>query len=239
MKKIYSRLLVLAVSVLLIMSVISASMPLSVENKLKEPLDKITFIHYKDGTMKAFGGNSKSPTCYKLMGVKWLNLPVSYVINPKNDDGLSENFVTTAISTSAETWDDKTSRELFNDAYDIDTTAVYGVQNYKNAIVFGNYPQAGVIGVTSVWYTRYGKQIVEFDMILDTDFTWGDATVNPALMDLQNIVTHELGHAIGLSDLYTQSCKAVTMYGYSRGGDIEKRTLEQADITGLRMMYGL
>ena len=236
MKYKYSNILVLLTVIVLVLSFVSA---VPTDNKAKEPLDKITFIHHKDGTVKAIGGNSKLPTCYKLMGVKWSSLPVSYVINPTNDDSLTPEFITSAISTSAETWDVATSKELFNNAYAIDFSAQYGVQNYMNAIVFGNYPQSGVIGVTSVWYTRYGKQIVEFDMILDTDFAWGDATNNPSLMDLQNIVTHELGHSIGLSDLYTNSCTAVTMYGYSTNGETSKRTLEQSDINGLQKMYGI
>jgi len=58
-------------------------------------------------------------------------------------------------------------------------------------------------------------------------------------MDLQNIATHELGHAVGLNDIYSGSCSYVTMYGYSTEGDIGKRTLEQPDITGLQTMYGI
>ena len=126
-----------------------------------------------------------------------------------------------------------------NNAYTIDGTAVYGVQNYENAIDFGNYPTEGVIAVTTVWYNPATKAIVEFDMRFDTDYDWGDATQNPAVMDLQNIATHELGHGVGLSDIYTSACSVVTMYGYSNEGDIEKRTLEQPDIQGLQKMYGI
>jgi len=75
--------------------------------------------------------------------------------------------------------------------------------------------------------------------MFDTDFTWGDATSNPGLMDLQNIATHELGHGVGLADIYTSSCSAVTMYGYSNNGETEKRTLELPDITGLQKIYGI
>ncbi|MDP2908140.1 MAG: matrixin family metalloprotease, partial [Nanoarchaeota archaeon] len=137
-----------------------------------------------------------------------------------------------------------TSKELFNNIYTVDSTAQYGVQNFKNAIAFGNYQQAGVIAVTSIWYTRVGKQIVEFDMLFDTDYTWGNADPNNdgisdnSLMDLQNIATHELGHGVGLNDIYSTSCNTVTMYGYSNYGDIAKRSLEAPDVTGLRSMYG-
>ena len=199
-------------------------------------LERVDFIHYA----KPNGvGSAKSPSCYKLMGVKWNPLPVSYVINPSNPQGLSEGFVTSTISASAESWDSATSSELFNNAYGVNYSAQYGVQNFQNALVFGDYPDSGVIGVTSVWYTRVGKRLVEFDMLLNTDFTWGDADLNSSVMDLQNIITHELGHGIGLDDIYSTSCLSVTMYGYSTEGETSKRTLETADIAGLQKMYGI
>lgn len=198
-------------------------------------LERLDFIHYAKPEKPA--RPPKTETCYKLLGVKWKSLPVSYRINPTNS-GLTDGFVTNAISTSAETWDDATSSELFNDAYAIDYNAQYGVQNFENAIAFGDYPEANVIGVTSIWFMRKGKQIVEFDILLDTDYAWGDATENPLVMDLQNIATHELGHGVGLDDIYSEACSEVTMYGYSDYGETKKRTLETADVTGLRNMYG-
>ncbi|MDO8647692.1 MAG: matrixin family metalloprotease [Candidatus Diapherotrites archaeon] len=198
-------------------------------------LERVDFIHYAKPPSNA---KPSSTSCYKLMGVKWTALPVNYVINPSNPQGLSESSITSAISASAETWDNATSQELFNNSYGIDYAAQYGVQNFQNAIAFGDYPDSGVIGVTSVWYTRVGKRIVEFDMLLNTDFAWGDAAENPLLMDLQNIATHELGHSVGLSDIYSTTCNTVTMFGYSTEGETSKRTLEQPDIAGLQRMYG-
>jgi predicted Zn-dependent protease len=208
----------------------------------KEPLEKIEFIHYKKDFAKPQAAKApKPPSCYKFLTptkVRWTVLPVNYVINPTNLQGLAEMFVTTSIFNSAETWDASTSKELMNDAYTIDYTATYGVQNYQNAISFGNYPTAGVIAVTTVWYNPATKAIVEFDIMFDTDWTWGDATVDSSKMDLQNIATHEFGHGVGLGDVYDSACSAVTMYGYSWYGDTQKRTLEAPDITGLQTLYG-
>jgi hypothetical protein len=203
-------------------------------------LERVDFIHYVKPTNPSKG--AKSGTCYKLMGVKWNSLPVNYVINPNNNDGLSTDFVANAISLSAETWDNETSSELFNDLYAIDETAQYGIQDFRNVVAFGNYSNDNVIAVTSVWFTRRGKQIVEFDMLFNDHYLWGDAATasgTPAVMDLENIATHELGHSVGLDDIYLSSCSNVTMYGYSSEGEISKRTLEQPDITGLRSLYGL
>jgi hypothetical protein len=201
-------------------------------------LERVDFIHYAKppGTNKPPKG---SGSCYALTGYSWKTLPVSYVINPNNPQGLSGSFVTSTIGTAAETWDAATSSELFNNTYTIDGTAQYGVQDYQNSIVFGDYPDNNVIAVTSMWFIPRGHRMVEFDMEFNTRYTWGDASIDASVMDLQNIATHELGHSAGLNDIYSTSCSAVTMYGYSSNGEMSKRTLEQADIGGLRAMYGL
>lgn len=199
-------------------------------------LEKVTFVHYVRPVNPA--RQPATVNCYKLLGVKWKTFPVSYVVNPTNPNGLSEEFVTTAISTSAETWDAATATELFNNAYTVDYGASYGNQNFVNAIAFGDYPNDGVIAVTTIWYTPRGKQIVEFDILFNTRFNWGDAVVDSTVMDLQNIATHELGHGAGLNDIYSTACSEVTMYGYSAYSETKKRTLEQPDITGIRKIYG-
>jgi len=230
----------------LIVAMLLVPIVLAVNAKQLEPLDKITFIHYKDGTAKIVGGAAKAPICYKLMGIKWNTLPVKYVINPTNPQGLSASLITSAISVSAETWDAFTSKELFNNVYEIDYSATWDdtpdkVDN-KNEYVFGTYSDNNVIAVTNIWYTRFGKQIVDYDVLFNTYYTWKDCPIAGTdcskAMDLQNIATHETGHGIGLSDIYTSSCSAVTMYGYSWYGDVGKRSLEQADITGLQKLYG-
>lgn len=206
-------------------------------------LEKIEFIHWKKGFAKPETAKApKPPACYKFLTptkVKWTVLPVNYEINPTNPQGLDESFIIKAVFVSAETWDVATGKELMNDTYTIDGTAVYGVQNYKNAVVFGNYPTQGVIAVTTIWYNPATKAIVEFDIMFDTDWTWGDATnpETPNVMDLENIAIHELGHGVGLGDVYDSVCSTVTMYGYSDYGETQKRTLETPDIKGLQTLY--
>jgi len=250
-----TKFLIALVSLLVISAVIvSASMLIPANDKGKEngnaenspvisetedgnwELERVDFIHYIKPENP--GRLPKTENCYKLMGVKWKTLPVNYVINPSNPEGLDESFITSAISTSAETWDSATLSELFNNDYGVNYTATYGVQNFVNAIDFGDYDDDRVIAVTTVWYTPVGKRIVEFDMRFNTRFAWGDATLNASKMDLQNIATHELGHSAGLADIYSTTCTDVTMYGYSTESETKKRTLEQPDITGLQKMYG-
>lgn len=173
--------------------------------------------------------------CYKLMGIKWATQYVPYTINPAGSDAGME-AVAAAFTTSIGTWDAGTSRALFG-AGTIDGLAGYGFDG-RNAMFFGSSLGAGTIAQTTTWYYQISRQIVEFDIEFNNIFHWGDAAIDPAKMDLNGIATHELGHGIGLADLYTTTCRDVTMYGYSTEGEFKKRTLEQGDLNGLWKIYG-
>ncbi|PWB56053.1 MAG: hypothetical protein C3F06_01670 [Candidatus Methanoperedenaceae archaeon] len=176
-------------------------------------------------------GSSPSTSCYKLMGVKWASLPVTYSINPSNPQNVD---AVTAINTGVGTWDEQTSKNLF--AYSGTTSGQAGTYDGVNIISFGSVASSNTIAVTTTWYTRIGKRILETDMKFNTYYIWGTDGSSDK-MDLQNIATHELGHTFGLSDLYN-SCTSQTMYGYADFGETNKRTLESGDIAGLRSLYG-
>ncbi len=238
-----NKLHVFFLAVILIMAVSQVAAAGGDKSPKSSDLVKIEFIHWKKGFAKPDTAKpAQSIICYKFLTpstIKWLTT-VNYSINISNSQGLSSDFIASAVKTAAETWDSAIGKELMNNnAPSFDPTTTYGVQDYKNSITFGNYPSNGVIAVTSVWYNTRTKTIVEFDMMFDNDWTWGDASINPSVMDLQNIATHELGHAVGLADIYSATCSPLTMYGYSGYGETQKRTLESADIAGLQTLYGI
>ncbi len=210
-------------------------------------LEKFIFIHYKKDFAKPPWAekSKKREQNYEFLGkgVKWKSLPITYVIDPDNTDGLSAEFVTQAIANGAEEWDAHTSTELFSN-YTIDYNASWDGEapDGRNEFVFGDYPEEGVIGITVVWGYFSGppsrREIIEFDILFDTDFIWGDATSNPEVMDLWNIATHEIGHGIGLADIYNESASEETMYGYSEYGETKKRDLNTGDIAGIQALYG-
>ena len=231
-------------------------------------LEKVVLIHYKkgygrvcdyDGICEPEIGENPScadckkekeepeePTtaCYAFLDkwAKWKDLPVDYVIDPDNDDGLSDEFVAITMSAGAEEWNNHISEDLFGSySIDYDLSWDSDAPDGRNELLFGDYPQEGVIAVAIVWGYFAGppgqRKIIEFDILFDTDFTWGNATVNPEVMDLQNIATHELGHGAGLADLYDTVCAEETMYGYSENGETKKRDLNAGDIIGIQALY--
>lgn len=201
-------------------------------------LERAIYIHRKDGFAKPNApGSRKVPACYGVLskGAK-LKTAESLTVHPSIDAA--------TIATSTNTWDTQTSESLFS-SYTVDASANWdgSAPDGRNELSYGNYSEPGVIAITVVWGYFSGpiskKQITEFDILFDTDYAWGDAASNPAIMDLENIATHEIGHGVGLADVYDSSCGQVTMYGYSDYGDTAKRSLEPQDITGLRSLYGI
>ncbi|MCW4034750.1 MAG: matrixin family metalloprotease, partial [Candidatus Bathyarchaeota archaeon] len=216
----------------------------------KPSLNKIVFVHRQDNFVKPdnLGKPPKDDAsdAYELLGknVKWQETGLTFVINPSNDDGLLSTFVENTIVASTAEWDKYTSADLFA-SYTVDEDAVIDGDepDGSNEIVFGNIEDGGVIAVCVIWGFFLGppstRKIVEFDIMFDDfDYAWGDATENPALMDLQNIATHELGHGLGLADLYDLNLQEQTMYGYADFGETNKRDLASGDIAGIQFLYG-
>jgi hypothetical protein len=96
--------------------------------------------------------------------------------------------------------------------------------------------------VTVIWGYFGGppktREIIEFDILFNTYYAWGDAETDENVMDLQNIATHEIGHGLGLADLYDTDAAEETMYGYADYGEMNKRSLYKGDIAGITALYG-
>lgn len=197
---------------------------------------RVDYIHYVKNAVKT---PAQPEIGYKLMGVKWSTLPVAYSLNYASAQAAGLDPVNTAnkLSQSSEEWDYYYGPELFSDTVG-NTSAKYGVLDGKNTVEFKAYKKKSVIAITSVWYNRATMAIAEFDMLFNTYYAWGDADINKTVMDICNIATHELGHSIGLADLYSDTYNYVTMYGYASYGETLKRSLDQNDIDGLHAIYG-
>jgi hypothetical protein len=83
--------------------------------------------------------------------------------------------------------------------------------------------------------------LVEWDQIYDDfDFDWSIDCLSGGCdgkMDFPNIATHELGHSLGLLDLYTEECSQQTMFGYADFGETDKRDLADGDRRGIYELY--
>jgi len=108
-----------------------------------------------------------------------------------------------------------------------------------NIILFQDYKWAysssdNTLAKTTVSYDTDTGEILDADIELNhayNEFTTGDDLV---VFDLQSILTHEIGHFIGLD--HTFDFSATMNAGYQEG-TTELRTLEEDDIAGLCAAY--
>jgi len=189
------------------------------------------------------GEEPDTSSCYAFLskGAKWKTIE-PYIVDPTNTRGLDEAFVRSNLAMNIVKWE---ATAMFNILGDETTGIVDGADTVspdnKNEVYFADIDHEDAIAVAIVWGIFGGpppfRELVEWDMIFDdVDFDWS-ATGEAGKMDFENIATHELGHSVGLGDLYTDECSEQTMFGYASNGETKKRTLEAGDIAGVQKLY--
>jgi len=192
------------------------------------------------------GGGGETSDCYGFLakGAKWKTVE-PYIVNASNTEGLSGNFIRNNLASDIAKWENAAGADILGDeTYGVDGADMISPDD-KNEVYFGEVDQSGAIAITVVWGVFTGppgkRKLVEWDQVYDqVDYDWSedceteDCTYK---MDFENIATHELGHSVGLDDLYTSDCSEQTMYGYANYGETKKRSLEDGDITGISDLY--
>lgn len=192
----------------------------------------------KDNNLRA----PKAPAtkCYAVMadGAKWKNVE-NWTVFPTNS-GLSASFLLNNTALNMGKWETAAVANILgNGSQGVGVPSDPYVLDEKNEVSFADL-EANTIAVTVVWGVWSGpvfsRRIVAWDQVFNTDYPWS-STGEANKMDYENISSHELGHSMGLSDIYTASCAEVTMYGYGALGETKKRNLETSDKTGINLLY--
>jgi hypothetical protein len=202
--------------------------------------------HHKPNHNKGNGGNGgdESSNCYALLAkdARWKTTE-PYIVNPTNNDGVSWNAFTNALTAGMNEWESPISFDIFGNGTTVSSTLVADevAPDGNNEVYFGTLDNSNTIAVTIVWGIFGGppfqRELREWDMVFnDPDYVWGDATINPTVMDVENITVHELGHAAGLSHP-ADTCTEETMYRFGAVGETKKRDLNAGDITGIQKLY--
>lgn len=193
------------------------------------------------------GGGGEEPdtsSCYGFLAreAKW-KVVEPYVVNPANTRGLDPAFVASNMAADIAKWEAAAGVDILGDGATTSETLEADLvsPDDQNEMYFADIDEPGVIAMAIVWGIFSGppfqRELVEWDQVYDqVDFDWS-ATGEANKMDFESIATHELGHSVGLADLYTSECSEQTMYGYADYGETKKRSLEDGDITGIRKLY--
>jgi hypothetical protein len=171
------------------------------------------------------------------------------VMRPAYDtsDDVPADSIRLAIGRAMATWNlaaDGCSDFRFEDGgypSGLETSGFGGPRDSENRIVWHEdaWPEElsdQTLAVTTTLYRVSTGQILDADIDVNgIHFVWTDTTEPGAVeTDVQNALTHELGHVLGLA--HAPDLDA-TMYADSMLGDLEKRTLAQDDIDGLCFIY--
>ncbi len=176
----------------------------------------------------------------------WRGNNINFWINPEIPPGLAEGDVLYALRASFSTWSipsctcirfkdngTTTSRELGYDVNNPDANI--------NIILFQQTSwghDSRAVAITSNVFNESTGEVVAFDMELNSvNFTFsidGKPRNNVGTMDIRNVVTHEVGHVIGLDH---SPIRQSTMYVSGQPGELNKRDLHSDDVEGLCALY--
>ncbi|HEX7078925.1 MAG TPA: matrixin family metalloprotease [Candidatus Eisenbacteria bacterium] len=189
-----------------------------------------------------------SPTS-PVVQAHWLDtdLPLPIAIDGTNSD-IPTAMAVSIVQTSAQTWQDINTSYFTADAHawggtELPPALAFDGQNSVFFDVAGvNFPPGGtVIAFTRSVIELTAGQTLDADLVYnDRDFY--SSTTSPALtpapagqtsVDLQAVITHELGHAFGLDHTSVAGCTMVPFIS----NDTTQRTLELDDRAGNSTIY--
>lgn len=184
----------------------------------------------------------------------WPARTIAYYLNKRGSADLAIKEVVGAVRRSFFSWASPSCTDLEPRFMGLDggeqTNLTLGegeAPDRKNLLIWreDQWPPAGVTdgtitkdmaAVTTLSYDADSGAIIDADIDLNGhDFFW--TTSDDQMQrsrDVQNIVTHEVGHLLGLA--HSKNAEA-TMFAMTEDAELKKRTLEQDDLDGICAIY--
>lgn len=187
--------------------------------------------------------------------IRWASGPaLQLALNTSNTSGLSDAQARDALVRGLQRWQEAAGGRVAFDVWHGTDRAIYepnSAYNGLSSVYFasaagGANPGSNILGVTEVWYDSSTGQILEVDTMLNDQqyqFTtdprdttgYGSAngpnTGQKPRVFIENVVTHELGHSIGLS--HSSAMQSSMLYVEAP----EQARLGCDDRTAVRALY--
>ena len=175
-------------------------------------------------------------------GTRWKGDAEPFSLGYFNPFGISPEELENAVDGCMCTWQSELNYKAFgaNNPNVLADGPDGSFPDGKNEIQFGAIADAGILAATTIWGQFEGpvedRYIVETDILFNENqkFTLDGSADS---YSFKNILTHELGHWLGLGDIYDETCKEATMYGYASKGETKKTSLLKIDSDALRTLY--
>jgi hypothetical protein len=190
--------------------------------------------------------------------LRWSRDQVSYVIDPtveQNVPGGSQ-----AVSSAVNGWSGSAGGPMLSSS--VGPGGAQAGLDGQNSIIFapnGFAAAGGALAVTVTSYDNTTGEIVDADIVINgvhsfavlspsaqpgagvapvsTDGSSGDdGALGGTPFDLVHVVSHEVGHSLGLAD--ERADNSALMYAYSTPGDPSPRAPSSDDVDGVDAIYG-
>jgi hypothetical protein len=183
---------------------------------------------------------------YAGTAIAWPRRCIPFHLNERGSDNAALGPIETAVRRSFAAWEqvDCSDTELtFQGLTNVELVGFTPNAKNINMVVFQeeSWPhESKIIALTTVTYCSApsGAPCDDAGRVLDADIEMNgvdfDFTVTPVpglvRYDVQNTVTHEVGHFLGLDHT---SVEDATMFAYAPAGERSKQSLADDDVAGL------
>ncbi len=187
----------------------------------------------------------------RLVGLEWTT-PVAYRVTSRDIPGVTASQLQSTVAASLGVWASPRNVGISSQFLGF-TSAEPATQDRQTVIGFRFRPDLDrTLGAASFEFDAVSGQFIGADIFINSFFEWsvapnGDST----RFDLQSVMTHEIGHLLGLGHSAlgetepragggrTVLGKRAVMFpiAYPRGSILD-RTLQTDDIAGITDIYG-